>query len=161
MALRDVKQTRVTYLELAEYEAGLGSRDVYNDAVVNIFTRLNTAGRTLTREDITFAWLKVGWNTAMTDGKSASICIERLRQQLEDLSLPIAIEDVISALSFVWAICFRDGKLLTNDDLMRGEAIRPMAVQVSENWNQVVEAQLGFAPTQGTEDCGSVSTINR
>jgi hypothetical protein len=64
MALKDVKQTRVTYLELAEYEEALGSREVYNDAVVNIFTRLNTAGRTLTREDITFAWLKVGWNTA-------------------------------------------------------------------------------------------------
>jgi hypothetical protein len=69
MALKEVKQTRVTYLELAEYEEALGSRELYNDAVVNIFTRLNTAGRTLTREDITFAWLKIGWNTARTQNE--------------------------------------------------------------------------------------------
>jgi Protein of unknown function DUF262 len=39
IALREVKQTRVTYLELSEYEAAHGVRDVYNDAIVNIFTR--------------------------------------------------------------------------------------------------------------------------
>ena len=36
------------------------NKDDYSDAIVNIFTRLNTAGRTLTREEITLAWLKVG-----------------------------------------------------------------------------------------------------
>jgi hypothetical protein len=66
LALKEVKQTRVTYLELAEYKEALWSREVYNDAIVNIFTRLNTAGRTLTREDITFAWLKIdGKRTAL------------------------------------------------------------------------------------------------
>jgi Protein of unknown function DUF262 len=140
MALREVKQTRVTYLELAQYEEMHGDRDIYNDAIVNIFTRLNTAGRTLTREDITFAWLKIGWNTESTEGKSAKACIDILKQQLDDLSLPISIEDVISAVSVVWSTSFNAGKLLTNNDLMRGDAIRPMAANVSENWHLVVEA---------------------
>ena len=140
MALKDVKQTRVTYLELAEYEEALGVRESYNDAVVNIFTRLNTAGRTLTREDITFAWLKVGWNTARTQNRSAKACIEELARELEDLLVPISVEDVVSAISFVWSASFNSGRLLNNDDLMRGEAIRPMAANVSENWALVNEA---------------------
>ncbi len=140
MALKEVKQTRVTYLELAEYEEALGAREIYNDAIVNIFTRLNTAGRTLTREDITFAWLKIGWNTACTQNESAKACIEALVQQLEDLSVPISVEDVVSAISFVWSVSFNSGNLLNNNDLMKGEAIRPMAANISENWTLLVEA---------------------
>jgi hypothetical protein len=140
MALKDVKQTRVTYLELAEHEAALGSRESYNDAVVNIFTRLNTAGRTLTREDITFAWLKVGWNTACTQSQSAQVCVEELTQELQDLLVPISVEDLVSAISFVWSVSFNSGKLLSNDDLMKGDAIRPMAANVSDNWLLVRES---------------------
>jgi hypothetical protein len=140
MTLKDVKQTRVTYLELAEHEEALGPRESYNDAIVNIFTRLNTAGRTLTREDITFAWLKVGWNTAFTANQSAKVCIEELARDLEALSVPIPVEDVISAISFVWSVSFNSGRLLNNDDLMKGEAIRPMAAHVSENWSLVKDA---------------------
>jgi Protein of unknown function (DUF1524) len=140
IALRDVKQTRVTYLELAEYEAAHGDRDVYNDAIVNIFTRLNAAGRILTREDITFAWLKIGWDTEATEHESATACIDALAQQLDDLALPLSVEDVISAVSFVWSASFNDGKLLTNNDLLRGDVIRPMAGNVSKNWHLVVDA---------------------
>jgi len=140
MALKDVKQTRVTYLELAEYEEALGSRNSYSDAVVNIFTRLNTAGRTLTREDITFAWLKVGWNTICTQNQSAKACIEELTRDLEELLVPISVEDVVAAVSFVWSVSFNSGRLLNNDDLMKGEAIRPMAANVSDNWALVKEA---------------------
>jgi hypothetical protein len=54
--------------------------------------------------------------------------------------LPLGIEDVISAVSFVWSTSFNEGKLLTNSDLMRGETIRPMAANVSKNWHLVVDA---------------------
>jgi hypothetical protein len=140
MVLKEVKRTRVTYLELAEYGTSHGPREKYNDAIVNIFTRLNTAGRTLTREDITFAWLKVGWNTGMTQNRSARDCIDTLTRQLTDLSISLSVEDVISAITLVWSVSFNEGKLLTNNDLMKGDAIRPMAAHVSENWNLVVEA---------------------
>lgn len=140
-ALRDVKQTSVTYLELAGYsEAIHGSLDSYNDAVVNIFTRLNTAGRTLTREDITFAWLKVGWNVQATGGRTAGRCFRELGEVLEESQLWLSNEDLVSAVSFVWSVSFNKGKLLGNNDLLKGEAIRPMAEDVSGNWSLVVEA---------------------
>ena len=142
MALKDVKQTRVTYLELAEYEEALGARSQYNDAIVNIFTRLNTAGRTLTREDITFAWLKIGWKNESTDGKGATACLEALKNGVAELDLPVAMDDLVSAISFVWSVAFNDGKLLSNDDLMKGDAIRPMAALVSEHWHLVTQAAM-------------------
>jgi len=69
--LCDVKLSKVTYLELKSFNADLWSEDDYNDAIVNIFTRLNTAGRTLTREEITLAWLKVGWDLSKTNSRTA------------------------------------------------------------------------------------------
>ena len=140
LALREVKQTRVMFLELAQYEEALGTRDIYNDAVVSIFTRLNTAGRTLTREDITFAWLKIGWDVSCTESRDAKVCIERLAAELKDLGVSISTEDVISAISFIWSVSFNSGRLLDNTDLIKGEAIRPMASEISKNWSLLTES---------------------
>jgi hypothetical protein len=52
----------------------------------------------------------------------------------------VSVEDVVSAVSFVWSVSFNLGRLLSNNDLLRGDAIRPMAANVSENWELVVEA---------------------
>ena len=67
--LRDLKLSKVTYLELLAFDKHIWTEDTYNDAIVNIFTRLNTAGRTLTREEITLAWLKVGWEPDATGAR--------------------------------------------------------------------------------------------
>jgi hypothetical protein len=142
MALKDVKQIGVTYLELGQYEESMGPRTAYNDAIVNIFTRLNTAGRTLTREDITFAWLKNGWNTEFTQKLDAKACFDTLGRDLKDLSVTLSVEDLVAAVSFMWSSAFNAGKLLSNDDLVKGDAIRPMAVDVSEHWSLVREAAI-------------------
>lgn len=135
LTLSRVKKTRVTYLELAEFDEKIFSRETYNDAVVNIFTRLNTAGRTLTREDITFAWLKVGWIPAVTGNRNASQCFEELMDRLTDEKLDLTTEDTVSGVSFVWSAVYSEGRLLGNNDLIKGDAIRPMAKNLSENWN--------------------------
>lgn len=138
--LARVKKTRVTYLELAEFDEKLFTREAYNDAVVNIFTRLNTAGRTLTREDITFAWLKVGWIPSLTGNRNASQCFEELIDRLGDEKLELTTEDTISGVSFVWSTVYAAGRLLGNNDLIKGDAIRPMARDLSQNWQTVVGA---------------------
>lgn len=140
MALARVKKTRVTYLELKEYDENVVSRENYNDAVVNIFTRLNTGGRTLTREDITFAWLKVGWDPKKTGNTGAAECFDALESELVAQNLGIITEDLISGVSFVWSSVYADGKLLSNNDLLKGDAIRPMAKQLSENWSTLTTA---------------------
>lgn len=140
MTLARVKQIRVTYLEIAEYNAlSHGTRDTYNDAIVNIFTRLNSAGRILTLDDITFAWLKIGWTPLTPANEGAARCFDRLAEELDGLWLP-RTENLVSAISFLWSVAFNDGKLLNSNDLLKGEEIRPMAKHISEHWDLVVEA---------------------
>ncbi len=138
--LRDVKLSKITYLELRPYDKTLWTVDEYNDAIVNIFTRLNTAGRTLTREEITFAWLKVGWDDKATGGKTAGDCFELLLQQVRDRGLPIEMDDLVRAVSFIWAVAYRNGELLSDKDLLKGDTVRPMARDLATVWKDVVHA---------------------
>ena len=110
------------------------SKDDYSDAIVNIFTRLNTAGRTLTREEITLAWLKVGWLPEKTENKTAGQCLEELRMALSDQGFHLEIDEVVRLISFVWAVECRAGTLLDSKDLLKGEIIRPMAAAVAATW---------------------------
>src|ERR1035438_936569 len=125
--LRDVKLADVTFLELQPYDDQTWTRDSYNDAIVSIFTRLNTAGRTLTREEITLAWLKVGWDTTLTAGKTAGECFADLSKTIADHGLTLETDELVSAASFIWAVAHNDGHLLANSDLLKGTVIRPMA----------------------------------
>jgi Protein of unknown function DUF262 len=140
--LRDVKLSKVTYLELVPFDKHIWTEDSYNDAIVNIFTRLNTAGRTLTREEITLAWLKVGWEPAATGGKTAGECFEQLLKDLSDRGLTIAMDDLVNAVSVVWAVTHNEGKLLENRDLLKGHVIRPMANALATDWAQISRAIL-------------------
>lgn len=140
--LRDVKLADVTYLELQPFDEQTWTRDAYNDAIVSIFTRLNTAGRTLTREEITLAWLKVGWETQLTEGKTAGACFSELHSLLADQGLPLETDELVSAASFVWAVADNEGRLLGNSDLLKGTVIRPMAAALSKEWHVVLNSFL-------------------
>src|SRR3954468_22246940 len=102
--LRDLKLSKATFLELVAFDKLVWTEDTYNDAIVNIFTRLNTAGRTLTREEITLAWLKVGWEPAATGGKTAGECFEELLTELVDRGLSIEMDSLVGAVSFIWSV---------------------------------------------------------
>jgi len=110
------------------------SKDDYSDAIVNIFTRLNTAGRTLTREEITLAWLKVGWLPEYADNKTAGQCLEELRTALGDRGFHLETDEIVRLISFVWAVECRDGTLLDSKDLLKGEIVRSMAATVAATW---------------------------
>ena len=119
----------------------LWTRDAYNDAIVNIFTRLNTAGRTLTRKEVR-SWLKSNWNAAHTGNKSAAECFAELQEELKQRSIDIGMDDVVNAVSFLWSVRFNAGKLLANSDLLKGSVIRPMAIDLSGTWSVISEAML-------------------
>jgi hypothetical protein len=140
--LRDLKLSKVTYLELLAFDKNIWSEDSYNDAIVNIFTRLNTAGRTLTREEITLAWLKVGWDEAATGGKTAGECFLQLQAEVFGLGLDIEMDSLVSAVSFIWSVCCNQGNLLANRDLLRGATIRPMASELAKRWTDIRRAVL-------------------
>lgn len=113
------------------------SKDDYSDAIVNIFTRLNTAGRTLTREEITLAWLKVGWVPAQTDGKTAGQCLEELKSALGDRGFNLGTDEIVRLISFVWSVDHRSGVLLDSKDLLKGEIVRSMAASVASMWKRL------------------------
>lgn len=138
--LRDVKLSKITYLELRPYDQDLWTEDEYGDAIVNIFTRLNTAGRTLTREEITFAWLKVGWDDSATGGKTAGECFGALLEQIRGKGLPIEMDDLVRAASFLWVVSYRKGALISDKDLLKGDTVRPMARDLAKSWGVVVES---------------------
>ncbi len=140
--LRDVKLSKVTYLELLAFDKHIWTEDAYNDAIVNIFTRLNTAGRTLTREEITLAWLKVGWEPDATGGRTAGTCFLELLAELADRGLNIEMDSLVSAVTFIWSVCCNGGQLLANRDLLRGATIRPMASDLAKRWNDIRRALL-------------------
>jgi len=145
--LCDVKLSKVTYLELKSFNSDLWSEDDYNDAIVNIFTRLNTAGRTLTREEITLAWLKVGWDLTKTDSKTAGECFQALLDELKDRELSIEMDDLVGAVSFIWSVRYNSGKLIDNRDLLKGNVIKPMASALSESWRTISDAVISATET--------------
>ena len=113
------------------------SKDDYSDAIVNIFTRLNTAGRTLTREEITLAWLKVGWLPEKAENKTAGQCLEELRSALGDRGFRLETDEVVRLISFIWAVECRGGTLLDSKDLLKGEIVRSMAASVAATWTKL------------------------
>lgn len=133
--LRDVKLQKVAFLELRAFDKSTMDRDAYDDAIVNIFTRLNTAGRTLSREEITFAWLKVGWLPDKTSNRSAQKCFKDLQAELNSQGLELDIDGLVSSVSFIWAVIHNGGKVLTNRDLLQGDIIRPMGATLSGDWD--------------------------
>lgn len=138
-AFSRVKLTRVNYLRVERYDSEIQSEDSYNDSVVGIFTRLNTAGRTLSREEITFAWLKVGWTRGRTSGRGATECFKSLLNDLqaENLREAIVLDDVVAGVSFAWAVKNRSGALLSDRDLLKKDIIQPMADDLSASWTVI------------------------
>lgn len=113
------------------------SKEDYADAIVNIFTRLNTAGRTLSREEITLAWLKIGWKAEHTDNKTAGQCLDELKSALGDCGFSLATDEIVRLISFVWSVESRSGDLLDSKDLLRGDIIQSMASSIACTWKSL------------------------
>jgi hypothetical protein len=141
---RDVKLTKVAYLEVERFNPDLIDIDTYNNAVVNIFTRLNTAGRTLTREEITFAWVKVGWATSIASSSTATESFEHLKLALTSHGLELVLDELMSLVSTLWAVKYNGGDLLGDRDLLSGDKIRPLAEQISAEWTSLRECVTRF-----------------
>ncbi len=113
------------------------TKDDYSDAIVSIFTRLNTAGRTLTQEEITMAWLTVYWEPAVTEGKDAGKCIDELLSLFTDLKFVLETDKIVSLVSYIWAVHKLNGRLLEPKDYLKGAIIQKMAKEVAPMWQSL------------------------
>jgi len=133
--------------EVDDKDGRNNEKRIYDDAIVNIFTRLNTAGRALTSQEITYAWLKRGWQAGRQTFTKASDLVDEIRSQF--VFMNIADDDAISLLSMVWCInCREDGKPLGRRDFLNGEIVRPMAAFLSHENRPDIIAQrvVDFVP---------------
>jgi len=145
VALGALKTTPVHFLKLNQRTDTI-KREDYDDAIVNIFTRLNTGGRALTTQEITFAWIKKKWNSAHTNGKDAVTCFDALRDELKDADVALSLDELVRAVSTVWSVLKNDGTILTPRDLLKGEVVSPMASTLDERWS---ELGASFVTTSG------------
>jgi Protein of unknown function DUF262 len=132
--LKELRGLRVTSLKVSSYQNTMGTTDAYMNAVVNIFTRLNSAGRTLTQEEITFAWVKTFWDSSTTADQSAATCFRDLQDKLGECGLKLGLDDLMSGVAFIWAVTQNAGKVLSQGDLLVESKVKPLAKQVSETW---------------------------
>jgi hypothetical protein len=131
--LEEVKGSQVGVLELRAFNTAVGDKqDRYNDAIVNIFTRLNTAGRTLTSEEITFAWIKSNWN--LGPALPAEKAFRDLRSKLASRGLEMSTDEVVQAVALVWAVLQNGGVALGPKDLLHGQRVKPMVPEITGRW---------------------------
>jgi hypothetical protein len=132
--LKEVKLSKVSYLQLDAFNPAVTNREVYNDAIVNIFTRLNSAGRALTKQEITFAWIKMGWDPSLVENKRAIECFEDLQKALAGEGASLDMDGVVACISTMWSVMHNSGALLTDADLLKGEKVKPMAQNLVGYW---------------------------
>jgi hypothetical protein len=145
LGLGKVKETEVSFLELLPIQRNNYDAAQYDDAVVNIFTRLNAGGRALSEEEITFAWIKRNWKLETPDSKQATPAFEALQEELAEAGVSLSMDKLVQAVSVLWAVVEREGRLLRPSDLLRGDQVGPLAAQVSERWSTLAGCLIDTA----------------
>jgi hypothetical protein len=149
--ISDVKEnTKITQLTVKEFDrSGISDRSIYNNAIVNIFARLNTAGRALSPQEITLAWLKTGWREANNQNASNIDCANELESLLSILNddstngesgMQIKMDNLVDILSFFWIIETKDGSnktnlLLGNKDYVNGDIMKSIGTTTFQYWD--------------------------
>jgi len=161
MIVADVKNnTEITYLMIMDYEnSEITDPGIYNNAIVNIFARLNTAGRTLTREEITLAWLKTGWGEVKNEIKDSKECTSELEKLLSEINgndnengMQLTMDNLVSILSLFYIILEQDGNdksklTLSDKGLIDGDTMKNIGKSTLRNWNDIREAILACKET--------------
>jgi hypothetical protein len=149
----DVKySTLITRLIIKDFEtSGIAIRGIYNNAIVNIFARLNTAGRALTPQEITLAWLKTGWREAPGAAENRIDCAAALEELLleindyeNDTGMQMSMDNLVDILSLFWITIERSGDnkedlTLSGKDLINGEIMKNIGSSTFNYWPIIKE----------------------
>lgn len=122
----------VSYIELKCPE-GL-CYEVFQNRVVEIFTRLNKGGTQLTIEEITSAWLKNAWKGK----RSLDEVVSTFRKTFSDRALEIP--DFIRFISALWTIedvKSPERKVIQNRDLTNSQLLGQLAIWFSKELKSI------------------------
>lgn len=140
------KQMEIGCLQLKSFESSQYSsptmnngKNRYDDAIIQIFTRLNSGGTVLTSQEITFAWIKRKWESKEINGREAFDCFDELKNSLEERGYIKNMDELVRAVSSIWSAFDNNGNVLSEKDLLRGSILTPMAVYINKYWNNISE----------------------
>jgi hypothetical protein len=131
-----IRNQPVSCIEIRALILDVDDSEVYNAAIIDIFTRLNTAGERLTREEIAYSWIKRGWTT-QSSNQSADKCFNSLRKDLNARSLVFSPDLLVRAVAAVWAVLERNGKLLRQEDYLGGTTTLQVAKFMCREWDRI------------------------
>ena len=151
--------TFITRLIVKDFESSAfvkhaDGRSLYNNAIVNIFARLNTAGRALTEQEITLAWLKTGWREVNNEESKTKDCADELEELLTELNdneenagKQMSIDNLVNILSLFWIIVERSGDnrselVLNKNDLVDGDIMKNIGKSTFKFWPIIKEVIL-------------------
>jgi hypothetical protein len=150
--ISDVKQnTKITCLTVRDFKSsGISDPKIYNNAIVNIFARLNTAGRALAPQEITLAWLKTGWKEACKG--TDTTCAEELESLLHEINdddgseyggMQMSMDNLVDILSLIWTIVEKNGNensnelMLSDKDLVNGDKMKSIGEISCNHWEDI------------------------
>lgn len=129
-----LKKLEIPYTKILFSEECECNEDKYSEMIISIFTRLNAGGISLSREDITFSWIKRYWGDR---SRPAEVCLRELRQSLAQHGFSIESDYLIRLLSNIWATIEHEGKPLVAQDFLNGQLLKQVAVFLQKNWNTI------------------------
>lgn len=141
-SVKGLKHLQVPCTKILSQEDCGCSADYYNEMIVSIFTRLNAGGKPLTREDITFAWIKRYWGDSAKDAKET---MNELLGKLSSFGIDINSDKLIKNLSTVWCIIENGGKALEPSDFLRGDLLKRIAGFLHQNWQLISSSMVTIA----------------
>jgi hypothetical protein len=146
-----LKETEVSCLIVRALlrDATEQEREQYDDAVVNIFTRLNTGGTRLTAQEVLFAWIKRKWNPVLTSHASADKCFETLQAELKEGAIDLSLDDLVRGVAAVWSALANEGVLLTERQFRLGADLGSVAPWMAERWDRIARDAVSFAHLLG------------
>lgn len=130
-----VKQMPVSYMQLNAFDPNIHEEDRYDEAIVNIFTRLNRAGLSLTPQEISFAWIKRKWS-----GPSpATTAFDNLKKACQKRELKLELDEAVQIASSVWSVLMGAGHPLRSKDLLRSNVVGEMAAGLFSIWTPLTK----------------------
>jgi hypothetical protein len=130
--LHQIRQMQLQSLQIDSPNAQI-DKDVYGTAVVNIFARLNQGGTTLTKEEITYAWINQTW-------PEAHVMFDQLLSNLPDTDKKIGKDEIIRGANIIYVALTPQAVLLNERQLLGSRELDDFIKWIKDNWQKVESA---------------------
>ena len=133
--LKDLQNQQIHFLQIDQpNNLNVGDNEnQYFSAIVEVFARLNSAGRTLTKEDIIFAWFRQYWPRI---DDACEILVEIIKER-STLNIVFTNEDALRIFVYLWGMLDRNGDILSTFELRRANVLETASIWCRDNFEKI------------------------